>query len=249
MLADGLTLAGKRCLITGGSRGLGLAIAQRFAAEGASITLVSNHEDNLKAAVSQLSTCSSQVHRIAKFDVGSGDLLTEQDIGGKLSEVDIVVNSAGISQSSLLLSTSRETIESLIRINLLGTIFVSQSFIKPMIRKRAGSIINIASVLALRGGKGSTVYSASKAGVIGFTKSLANELGSRNIRVNCLCVGLADTDMGRVVSPEVSDYFASNTPLNDTLITPSEVADAALYLALSRQITGTVLTVDAGFMT
>lgn len=157
-----------------------------------------------------------------------------------------MVNSAGIAQSSLLLTTPNDYINSLVDVNLLGTIFASQSMIKPMIRRKKGCIINISSVLGLRGVKGTSVYAATKAGVVGFTKSLAVELGSRNIRVNAICPGLVDTAMADDVTGSLRELYTSHSPTS-SLIPVEDIANAALTLALTESMTGSILTVDGGF--
>lgn len=130
--------------------------------------------------------------------------------------------------------------------NLLGTIYSSQSLIKPMIRRKSGCIINISSVLGLRGVKGTSVYAATKAGVIGFTKALAVELGSRNIRVNAICPGLVDTDLASEVTGSLRELYTSQSPTKQ-LIPPIEIANVALTLALSNHMNGSILTIDGGF--
>lgn len=241
-------LANKTSLITGGSKGIGLAIARKFAQNGANVTILSRNNANLLTAMPLLSNPTNrQTHRAVQFDVASRRHLTDSDIHGRLSDIDILVNSAGISQVKLLHATSLDEIQRLIDVNLLGTILTTQSFLKPMMRKRSGCIINISSVLAVKGMKGSTIYSATKAGLFGFTKSLAMELGSIGIRTNCLSLGLVETDMGKDVRLEVRDHFISNTPLG-RLVTPEEVADAALHLATCENYNGTIINVDGGYV-
>ncbi|ANB15486.1 Sps19p [Sugiyamaella lignohabitans] len=247
-----LKLLGKKCIVTGGSRGIGLEIAKRFSSEGASLLLLSTNNDHLAAALPQLSTVApDQSHSVTQFDVSCGRNFTDSDLPEKwphkINDVDIVVNSAGISQAALLMKMKPENIDHLLRVNLLGSILMSQSFVRSMVRKRSGNIINLTSVLGSRGVTGTSVYAASKAGIVGFTKSLAVELGSKNVRVNCLSLGLANTDMGRAVAPAVKDYFMANTPLGE-LVSPEDAAEAALFLATNSKITGTVLTVDGGFI-
>lgn len=243
----GLKLLGKKCLITGGSQGIGLAIANRFASEGASVILLSRNRDKLVAAAKNLSVVDgSQTHTVAPFDLSQCRPFTESDIGTKLTTIDVLVNCAGVAQSSLLLSTPKEAIDGLINLNLLGTIYATQSLMKPMIRKKRGCIINMSSVLGVRGVKGTSVYAATKAGVSGFTRSLAVELGGRNIRVNSICPGLVDTEMATSVDDNLKDLFTAQSP-SKQLIPSDAIADAALMLVLSEHMNGTEVTIDGGF--
>ncbi|VVT53181.1 uncharacterized protein SAPINGB_P003444 [Magnusiomyces paraingens] len=243
-----LRLLGKKALITGGSQGIGLSIAKKFAEEGASVILLSRTKEKLESAVTTLPVHNptEQNHSIAVFDIASKKTFNDTDIGTKLSTIDILVNSAGIAQSSLLLTTPRDYINDLVDTNLLGTIFSTQSMIKPMIRKKKGCIINISSVLGVRGVKGTSVYAATKAGVIGFTRSLAVELGSRNIRVNAICPGLVDTSMTNDMDKSLIELYTSQSPTK-SLIPVEEISNAALTLALSDHMNGSVLTIDDGF--
>lgn len=245
-----LSMIGRKCLVTGGSQGIGLAIAQRFASEGASVILLSRDKTKLETAASSLPLVdSSQTHNVAAFDLSQAKVFTESDIGTKLHTIDVLVNCAGVSQSSLLLATPKDTIDNIVNLNLLGTIYASQSMIKPMIRqKRPCCIINISSVLGHRGVKGTSVYAATKAGVSAFTRSLAVELGGRNIRINSIAPGLVDTEMAEsVLDSPLKDLFAATSPSN-ALIPTSAIADAALMLATNEHMNGTELTVDGGFL-
>lgn len=243
-------LEGKTCLITGGSRGIGLAIARKFAQNRASVILLSRNRKNLDNAIKSLpKSTDSQVHRAIEFDVGAHQLLTKEHTDVKLSDISVVVNSAGITQTSLLHATSRDDIQSLINTNLFGTIFMTQSFIKPMIKRKEGCFINLSSVLSSRGLKGTSVYAASKGGVESFTRSMATELGQRGIRSNCMSLGLVDTtDMGTSVTEEMKNEFIKNTPSKSGLPTEEDIANAALLLATNKSINGTTLKVDGGFM-
>lgn len=221
-----MKLLNVQCLVTGGSRGIGLAIARRFAVEGASITLVARNQHALKESIKQLPMVDqTQSHNFVVLDIRHGWANNTQDVKFK----DIVVNCAGVSQSSLLLSTDEQTVRDIIDINLLGTIFTTQAFMKPMLRQKRGQFVNISSVLASGGLKGTAVYAASKAGVVGFTKAIAEEMGSRNIRSNCFSLGLVETDMGRQVSSEIRNVLEKG----GRGLSPDEVADEVLSLVLS----------------
>ncbi|KAK9450101.1 3-oxoacyl-reductase [Limtongia smithiae] len=243
-----MSLRGQRCLITGGSRGIGFAIASKFASEGATCVIVGRSAETAESACKQLDTQAGQVHSAVQFDVSSCQRVwTPDDLGGmSLQSIDILVNAAGISQQKLLCFTSPDEIDKIIFTNLLGTIYACRSFSRAMMGKKTDScIINISSVLASRAARGSSIYAASKAGVEGLTAALATELGPRNVRVNAIRPGLIDTDM---VSAVQRDGFLPQVPLA-RLGTPSEVADTALFLVQNKFCNGTILSIDGGFST
>ncbi|CAN6641416.1 NADP-dependent 3-hydroxy acid dehydrogenase [Trichomonascus vanleenenianus] len=244
-----MVLANKTALITGGSRGIGLAIGKKFASQGANVILLARSDSKLKNAISELpKLLDTQSHSIVPFDLTSGEYLSDKHLGGKkLTDINILVNNAGLSQSKLLSSTKKDEILQLINTNLLGAILMTQSMIKPFIKNRGGAIVNISSVLAAKGLKGSSVYSATKAGIEAFTRGTAEELGSRNIRCNCLQLGLVDTDMGQSVDPAIHDHFLANSA-SGRLATVEDVAEAALLLATNQSINGSVLKVDGGYL-
>ncbi|KAJ3346981.1 hypothetical protein HDU83_002535 [Entophlyctis luteolus] len=167
-------------------------------------------------------------------------------IGHKYGAPSVLVNSAGISHSALLLTMDTAAAADVVSTNLFGTIQMSRGMAKWMLRKQSGCIINMSSVLGIRGVEGSTIYSASKAGVIGFTKSLAKELGPRGIRVCAIAPGFIETDMTANLPPETRSKYISHTPLG-RFGTAEEVAETAVFLAHSRYITGHTLVIDGGF--
>ncbi|KAI1201864.1 hypothetical protein F5X97DRAFT_268216 [Nemania serpens] len=243
-----LSLRGKRCLITGGSRGIGLAIAKLFASEGAGCTLIGRHEETLATAVRSLRRMEEDPsppppHDSRAFDVSVADGWQFLMRDRKADRVDILVNAAGISQNSLLLKLPVNELDQILDVNLKGTILGCQAVIPKMIKQRSGCIINISSLLATHGGRGASVYAASKAGVIGLTRSLAWEVGRFNIRANVLQPGYIRTDMTKDME-ELGD-LAALIPMG-RLGAVEEVAEAALFLANNSYAHNCVLNIDGG---
>ncbi|KAF3207021.1 hypothetical protein TWF106_008869 [Orbilia oligospora] len=239
-----LDLVNRSCLITGGSKGIGLAIAVRFARAGATCTLVARHERPLRNAISILAESGQQDHRFLVGDVGDKGLW-EQAI--KMNPgIDILVNSAGQSQTSLLLRTPIQEVDDVIRANLLGTIYGTKFYLKEMTRARRGCIINISSVLATTGGAGSSVYAASKSGLHGFVKSVAKEASRFNVRINNILPGYIETEMTAAIRSSTKAETLPKPPVG-RFGTAAEIADAAYYLATNDYVTGTDLIVDGGY--
>ncbi|KAI1753793.1 hypothetical protein F4782DRAFT_68715 [Xylaria castorea] len=235
-----LKLNGKRCVITGGSRGIGLAIAKLFAWKLANCTLVGRHEESLETAVNSLCLKPMQKHDWHTFDVSDPQGWEDLAQNWKKHPVDILVNAAGISQNSFLLNTSKEEIDKVLDVNLKGTILGCQSVIPQMMQRKSGCIINVSSLLATHGGRGASVYAASKAGVIGLTRSIAWEVGRFNIRANVIQPGYIKTDMTK----DMKDLTAL-IPLG-RLGDADEVAEAALFLATNKYAHNCVLNIDGG---
>ncbi|KAI1427966.1 hypothetical protein F5Y12DRAFT_99349 [Xylaria sp. FL1777] len=240
-----LSLRGKRCIITGGSRGIGLAIAKLFADEGVSCLLIGRHQESLTAAVKSLKHTMdlSQPHDSRAFDVSVVDGWQALRVDLKKEPVDILVNAAGITQSSLLLKTPFPEIEQILNVNLRGTILGCQTVIPIMVRQKSGCIINVSSLLATHGGRGASVYAASKAGIIGLTRSLACELGRFKIRANIVQPGYIQTDMTKAI--DENGDLAKLIPMG-RLGFPREVAEAALFLANNTYANNCVLNIDGG---
>ncbi len=239
-------LENKTALITGASRGIGEAIAIRFAEAGANIafTYLSSEEkakaleEKLIASGVKAKGYKSNAGNYAEAEKLINDIMT--DFGA----LDVVVNNAGITRDNLMLRMSEQDWDDVIDINLKSVFNVTKFAIKPMMKARKGSIINLSSIVGLAGQGGQSNYSASKAGIIGFTKSIAKELGSRNIRSNAIAPGFIETDMTGELSEELKQTYFKQIPLG-RFGKPSEIADVALFLAsdMSSYVTGQVLSV------
>ena len=238
-------------IVTGAGRGIGRAIALRFASEGARVACVSRTEENAKKTADEINAVCTETAKAYAVDVA--DHAAVQKIGGRILEdfgrADILVNNAGMTRDALAIRLSLEDWDAVINTNLRGAFSFSQALVRAMTKQRSGRIINISSVIGLMGNAGQTNYAASKAGLIGFTKSLARELASRNITVNAVAPGFVVTDMTAGLSDQVKDTIHSKIPLSRTG-TPEEIASAVAYLASpeAAYITGQVLCVDGGIV-
>ena len=245
-------LSGKTALITGASRGIGRAIARRFAEEGANVafTYLSSIEkgQTLEDELREFGTTIKGYRSDAADHKAAEDLVNQviTDFG----KLDIVVNNAGITRDGLLMRMSEEQWDEVIRVNLKSVFNLTKAATKPMMRAKSGSIINLTSVVGIRGNAGQANYAASKAGIIGFTKSVALELGSRNIRSNAIAPGFIETEMTGEINQKAVDEWKQTIPMKRGG-QPNEVADACVFLAsdLARYITGQVLQVDGGMLT
>ncbi|MEO5674214.1 MAG: 3-oxoacyl-[acyl-carrier-protein] reductase [Chitinophagales bacterium] len=245
-------LQGKTALITGASRGIGEAIAKKFAEEGANIafTYLSSAE---KALALENHLHSLGVKAIGYKSDAASFAEAEKLIGNVIMEfqtIDVVVNNAGITRDNLILRMSEHQWDEVMTTNLKSVFNISKSVCKPMMKQRGGSIINLSSIVGMTGNAGQTNYSASKAGIIGFTKSLAKELGSRNIRCNAIAPGFIETDMTHGISDEMKETFRKNIPLG-RYGSGEEVAKVCLFLAsdLSSYVNGQVISVCGGLNT
>jgi 3-oxoacyl-[acyl-carrier protein] reductase len=245
-------LEGKIAIVTGAARGIGEGIALRFAAEGCHIafTYVS---DSSAGRASELENKLGGLGIKAKaYQSNAGDY--EQcerlvnDVVKEFGSVDVCVNNAGISKDNLLLRMTPEQWDDVMHINLKSVFNMTKHVIRPMMKAKSGSIINMSSIVGLMGNAGQSSYAASKAGIIAFTKSIAKELGSRNIRCNAIAPGFIETDMtGYLKEGEQADKYKAGVPLGK-FGTADDVANLALFLAsaLSSYITGQVINVDGG---
>ncbi|QIB26229.1 3-oxoacyl-[acyl-carrier-protein] reductase [Caloranaerobacter azorensis] len=246
-----MNLNGKIALITGGSRGIGKAIALKLASLGANIVVNYTKSDAKAKEVIKLAE-EMGVRAIAvKADVSNKDDV-ENFINKVLDEfgrIDILVNNAGITRDNLLMRMKEEEWDDVININLKGTFNVTKTAIRSMIKQKSGSIINIASVIGITGNQGQCNYAASKAGIIGFTKSIAKEVAKKKVRVNAVAPGFINTDMTDKLPDKVKEEYLTKIPLN-RLGEPEDIANAVAFLAsdLSSYITGQVLIVDGGLL-
>jgi 3-oxoacyl-[acyl-carrier protein] reductase len=238
-------------IVTGAGRGIGRAIALRFASRGARVACVSRTEENAKKTADEINDGRRESAKAYAVDIA--DHAGVQKIGARILEdfgrVDILVNNAGVTRDALAMRMSLEDWDAVIDTNLRGAFSFTHALIRAMIKQRSGRIINISSVIGLMGNAGQTNYAASKAGLIGLTKSLARELASRNITVNAVAPGFVITDMTVGLSDQVKNAIHSKIPLGRTG-TPEEVAAAVEFLASSEAayITGQVLCVDGGIV-
>ncbi|MBL8991767.1 MAG: 3-oxoacyl-ACP reductase FabG [Spirochaetia bacterium] len=237
-------------LVTGGSRGIGYAIAETFAAQGAKVALVYRDEAAGQAALQKIrekvpgAVVMGKACDIAK--AADVDALYELLIK-EWGRLDILVNNAGITRDTLILRMKEEDWDAVMNTNLKGAFLMSKTAVKHMLKARKGAIINLSSVVGQMGNAGQVNYAASKGGLIAFTKSLAREVASRNITVNAIAPGYIETDMTESLSPEMKETLKANIPLG-RLGAVSDIAQAALYLASegATYVTGQVLAVNGG---
>jgi 3-oxoacyl-[acyl-carrier protein] reductase len=245
-------LKGKTALITGASRGIGKSIAMLYAREGADIAITNiADDDEFKNAVMEIETlgvkAKGYVSNAASFE-DSQKVINE--VVKDFSKIDILVNNAGITRDTLLMRMSEDQWDTVIAVNLKSVFNLTKAIIPVMLRQKNGSIINMSSVVGVSGNAGQSNYSASKAGIIGFTKSIAKEVGSRNIRCNAIAPGFIVTEMTEKLPEEVKNDWINKIPLKRGG-TPQDVANTALYLAsdLSSYITGQTIHVCGGMLT
>jgi 3-oxoacyl-[acyl-carrier protein] reductase len=238
-------------VVTGAGRGIGHAIAVRLANEGARVASVSRTEANARKTAEEINVSRADAAKAYAVDVANHAAV--QKIGAQILEefgrVDILVNNAGVTRDGLSMRMSVEDWDSVLNTNLKGAFNFVQALMRPMIKQRSGRIINISSVSGLIGNAGQANYSASKAGLLGLTKSLARELASRGITVNAIAPGLIETDMTGVLSDEIRQAILQKIPLGK-LGQPDDIAGAVAYLASAeaKYITGQVLAVDGGMV-
>ncbi len=245
-------LQGKTALITGAARGIGKSIAMKFASEGANVAFSDlNYDENMEATEAELIALGVKAKGYASNAASYDDSeklinLVVEDFG----RIDILVNNAGITRDNLLMRMQEKDWDAVLTVNLKSAFNLTKAVQRIMMKQRVGSIINMSSVVGVSGNAGQSNYSASKAGMIGFTKSIAQELGSRNIRCNAIAPGFIETDMTHKLSDEVREAWIKNIPLRRSG-KPEDVADVATFLAsdLSSYVSGQVINVCGGMDT
>lgn len=244
-------LQDKVAVVTGAGRGIGKAIAEKLASEGARVAIVSRTEANSQAAADAINALYPGAARGYAVDVGNGAAVAEmgKQVLADFDHVDILVNNAGVTKDGLLLRMSEEDWDFVVDTNLKGAFHMVKAFQRSLLKQKGARIINIASVIGLMGNAGQANYAASKAGLIGFTKSLAKEYAGRGVTANVIAPGFIATDMTGVLDEKVKAAILEKIPLGD-FGQAEDIAATALFLASpeARYITGQVLAVDGGMV-
>ena len=239
---------GKKVIVTGATRGIGLALAQAFAQAGADVAICGTNDELLAKAKTELETFGGKVYaanvniaHAEECDAFVSDTLKE--LGG----LDVLINNAGITKDGLVVRMSQDDWNSVINVNLNGTFYMSKAALKVMFKQRSGNVVNISSVIGEMGNAGQANYAASKAGIVGLTKSLAKEFGSRGVRVNAVAPGFVRTAMTDALSDEMKNKAFEAIPLK-RFAEPQDIAKAVMFLASqdAAYITGHVLAVNGG---
>ena len=245
-------LEGKTAIVTGGSRGIGKGIVEVFAKHGANVAFTySSSSEAAKAIEDEVSKLGVQV-KSYKSDAANFDQAQElaAEIAKDFGSIDILVNNAGITKDNLLMRMQEEDFDKVIEVNLKSVFNMTKAVQRTMLKQRSGSIINMSSVVGVKGNAGQSNYAASKAGIIGFTKSMALELGSRNIRNNVIAPGFIETEMTGKLDEATVDSWRKAIPLKRGG-SPEDIANACVFLGsdLSTYVTGQVINVDGGMLT
>jgi 3-oxoacyl-[acyl-carrier protein] reductase len=245
-------LEGKVAIVTGAARGIGEAVAIKFAEQGANIAFTFVSDSSKEKAAALEAKLTSMGVKAKAYQSNAGDFAACEafvnDVLKEFGTVDICVNNAGISKDNLLLRMTPEQFEEVIKVNLNSVFYMTKQIIKPMMKARSGSIINMSSVIGEMGNAGQSSYAASKAGVIGFTKSVAKELGSRNIRCNAIAPGFVETDMTSYLKDgDAADKYKAGIPLG-RFASGEDIANVTLFLAsdLSSYVTGQTISACGG---
>jgi len=245
-------LENKTALITGATRGIGKGIAEVFAKQGANVAFTFN--SSVEAAKELEKELESYGVKAKGYQSNAAIFDAAQELAAdvlkEFGSIDILINNAGITKDNLLMRISEDDFDKVIEVNLKSVFNLTKAVIRPMMKQRKGSIINMSSVVGLKGNAGQTNYAASKAGILGFSKSVALELGSRNIRCNVIAPGFIETEMTAKLPEETVKEWRSSIPLKRGG-TPEDIANACVFLAsdMSSYITGQTLSVDGGMLT
>ena len=245
-------LEGKTAIITGGSRGIGKGIAMVFAQHGANVAFT--YSSSVESANSLEKELSNYGVKVKSYQSNAADHKESQDLVENVltdfGSIDVLVNNAGITKDNLLMRMGEEDFDKVIEVNLKSVFNMTKSVQRTMIKQRKGSIINMSSVVGLKGNAGQSNYAASKAGIIGFSKSIALELGSRNIRSNVIAPGFIETEMTSMLDEKIVEVWRNAIPLKRGGL-PEDIANACVFLAsdLSAYVTGQTLNVDGGMLT
>jgi 3-oxoacyl-[acyl-carrier protein] reductase len=247
-----MLLEGKVAIVTGASRGIGKAIAQQFIAQGAKVAFT--YRSSAEAAEALEQELSAGGGTVKGFQSDAASMTDAERLAGEVVEafgtVDIVINNAGITDDTLLMRMTEEQWDRVISVNLKSCFNLTKAVMRTMLKARSGSIVNISSVVGVQGNAGQANYAASKAGILGFTKSVALELGSRNIRCNAIAPGFIETEMTAKLDADTVQGWRDAIPLKRGG-TPEDVANLCVFLAsdMSAYITGQTLNVDGGMIT
>lgn len=245
-------LENKNVLITGASRGIGKGIAIKFAEHGANVAF--SYNSSAEAAEQLEKELAENGIKAKGFQSNAADFEAAQqlakDVLEEFGNIDVLINNAGITKDNLLMRISEEDFDKVIEVNLKSVFNLTKAVIRPMMKQRSGSIINMSSVVGVKGNAGQANYAASKAGILGFTKSVALELGSRNIRCNAIAPGFIETEMTDALPEDTVKNWREAIPLKRGG-TPEDIANACVFLAsdMSAYITGQTLHVDGGMLT
>lgn len=243
-------LTGKTAIVTGASRGIGAAIARKLCEAGANVALCSRSAEAVAAIADALNSEGyTAISTAADISQKSDVEALIKAVQERFSQIDILVNNAGITRDTLLMRLKDEDWHAVLQTNLTGTMYCTRAVLRPMIRQRSGRIINISSVIGVMGNPGQASYAAAKAGILGFTKTIAREVGARGITVNAIAPGFITTDMTAQIPEQHQKQLLELIPLR-RFGSPEDVADAVCFLAsdAARYITGQTLHVDGGMV-
>jgi len=245
-------LENKTAIVTGATRGIGRGIALEFAKQGCNVAFT--YSSSVEAATSLEKELIDLGVQAKGYQSNAADFDAAQelakDVAKEFGNIDVLVNNAGITKDNLLMRISEDDFDKVIQVNLKSVFNLTKAVIRPMMKQRKGSIINMSSVVGLKGNAGQANYAASKAGILGFSKSVALELGSRNIRSNVVAPGFIETEMTEKLDEKVIEQWRNDIPLKRGG-SPKDIADACVFLAsdMSSYITGQTLSVDGGMLT